>query len=290
MTNNLGLTALKNVLGGNNKENNNSDNGNRVQNKYLKDGESLIVRIPNIETCVFFYEAHSDFEEKIRPHACHKINNKEDLYDKAAKVLIKEAAPHWKKGDKEKYKEIRQYSNRFESQMRYKFGFYDLENGEPIIIDVSKKFGDTIVKQLEKHTNKINKFAFEISREGAETNTNYTLMPYIDDLTDEQNNYFETCGEKDFDTSLYNKTLYFKNETQQLNDLEKMGFDVSRIGHTPTGNVTPDETAQESTAEKQQPAENSSDDSIETIDQEFFDSMDDAEELENVDFDNLETA
>ncbi|QST02756.1 hypothetical protein IMZ31_19595 (plasmid) [Pontibacillus sp. ALD_SL1] len=209
--------------------------------KYLDDGESIVVRVLDASNTAFPYRAHSDHTTKIPPHTCHQEKGeKEDLYDKAAKVLIDEAVSHLdpkiKNFDdqseeaKENYKRVRKESNRFEAKNRVKFGFINLKDGQPVIIDLAEKFAKQLILGFEKHEDKIDRNAFEITKTGVEANTTYGLeRVLLDELSEEQKKHWDASEGKTFDKSLIDNTHFYRDEEQQLKDLVTMGFDVSRI-------------------------------------------------------------
>jgi hypothetical protein len=261
MTNHLGLDAFESEMenadrkGKKDQNKQNQGEGNKSIKRYLKDGETMLVRFPNVQTGIYTYKSHSDFEAEIRPHACYKMKGEEDLYDKAAEVLIKEAATFWRQGDKDKYKEIRSYSNRFEDKPRVILGSYDLETGEEILFDLAGKHAKPIVEVLKENRDDLHETPFKLKRSGTNQDTNYTLMAVkLNKLTEQQQEHFNNAKEE-FDTALYEKSLFYKNEQSQLRDLEKMGFDVSRLnGEQPTTSVVEKtETAEVSVEEQQAP-------------------------------------
>ena len=210
---------------------------------YLKDGDSIIVRIPNLQTCASHYMAHSDFKCEIRPFACdkEKEDGSEDVFDKASKYLLDLAAARYKdrkEGDAPDPDWV--FGKRLAPNMRMQFGFYNLSDGQPIIIDLAKKYGDKILAQIKKAGNKIDQYAYEITRHGAESNADYSIQPYLDDLTQVQQGHFE-ASVVPFDTSLYYSSLFFKDEEKQLKDLVKMGFDVRLIGYEPPSSSATEE-------------------------------------------------
>jgi len=252
MNNNLGLDAFETEMEnadrkGKKDQNKNQGEGNKSAKRYLKDGETMLVRFPNVQTGIYTYKSHSDFETEIRPHACYKMKGEEDLYDKAAEVLIKEAATYWRQGDKDKYKEIRSYSNRFEEKPRVLLGGYDLETGEEILFDLAGKHAKPIIEVIKENKDELHETPFKIKRSGGNQDTNYTAMVVkLSKLTEQQQEHFNNAKEA-FNTELYEKSLFYKNEQSQLRDIEKMGFDVARLnGEVPVPVV---ETKTETTAE-----------------------------------------
>ena len=233
MSNKYGLDALKSQL--NEIENKEGKKGQNVR-RYLEADQSIVVRIPSLDTCASFYKAHSDFETEIRPHACHleKENGEMDVYDILSERFLKDASACYK-SDPDRSKELWLKGKRLEPRIRVLFGFYSLEDGEPVIFDLSKKYGEALIKTMEEFGEEINQYAFKLSRSGAESNTSYTLMPIIKGMSDEQKGYFTALEGKAFDTSLYENCKYFKEHNDMVEDLIKMGYDVSEF----TGEKTP---------------------------------------------------
>ena len=235
MTKKYGIDALKSAV-------NEQERGKGKNAKvYLENGESMLVRIPSLETCCSHYMAHSWFNEhdkknSILPFACEKEKGEghEDVYDKAASYLLAEAKKRYNpetyvKG-KSKPDPDFLFGKKLEPSMRMQFGFFNLADGKPVVFDLSEKYGKKILAQIEKAGTKINQFAFEITRLGTDSNTDYSLSAYLDDLTKEQTEHFNASSVP-FETSLYESSLYFKPEDKQLQDLVKIGFDVTKIGY-----------------------------------------------------------
>jgi len=56
---------------------------------------------------------------------------------------------------------------------RYLFGFFNLADGEEIIVDLTKAQARVVVAAIEKYAKKIDKLAFELSKEGSGTSTQF---------------------------------------------------------------------------------------------------------------------
>lgn len=126
-----------------------------------------------------------------------------------------------------------QEAAKYRAKQRFAMGFFDLESGEPIIIDLSKNQAQAIHSTIKKYEKKLNKLAFELSKQGNGTNTTVSLTPVLDmdeDLTDKQRENFEKAPDS-FDMSLFDGLLYEADEAEQIELLDKAGFDVTLIGY-----------------------------------------------------------
>ncbi len=126
-----------------------------------------------------------------------------------------------------------QEAYKYKPQQRFAFGFYDLTDGKLIVVDLSKKQGQAIYKTIKKYEKKLDKMAFELSKEGSSTNTTVSLSPLIDledDLTDKEQANFEKAP-KEFDQSRFEGILFEFNEQQMIEKLHEAGFDVTKIGY-----------------------------------------------------------
>ncbi len=125
-----------------------------------------------------------------------------------------------------------QEAGKYRAKQRFAMGFFDLDSGEPIIIDVSKNQAQAIHGAIKKYEKKIGKLAFELSKEGSSTSTTVSLTPVLDmeeDLTDKQRANFDKAPAK-FDMTLFDGLLYEADEEEQIKLLGQAGFDVSLIG------------------------------------------------------------
>lgn len=128
-----------------------------------------------------------------------------------------------------------QEAAKYRPKQRFAMGFFDLDSGEPIIIDVSKAQAQAIHSTIKRYEKRLDRLAFELSKEGSGTSTTVSLTPVLDmeeDLTDKQRANFEKAPEK-FDMSLFDGLLYELDEDEQIKLLIQAGFDVSLIGLEP---------------------------------------------------------
>ena len=125
-----------------------------------------------------------------------------------------------------------QEAAKYRAKQRFALGFFDLDSGEPIIIDLSKNQAQAVHGAIKKYEKRLGRIAFELSKEGSGTATAVSLTPVLDmeeDLTDKQRANFDKAPES-FDMSLFDGLLYEADDDEQIENLIKAGFDVSLIG------------------------------------------------------------
>lgn len=196
----------------------------------FKSGTEYKVRVPSTEDFVEFFN-HSVFKV-FYSCPCTKKDGEPDLYDSAVDLLYKDAEKAKKAGKEKEAEELRNKAYQLKAKPRYLFGFYNLEDGQPIIVDVSKKQAQVIISSIDKFYKKIGKTAFELSKSGSGQSTTVSLLPVLDldDLSDKERKNFEETKDKEFPEELYEKVLRIKPIEEQVEDLKNFGFDVGRLG------------------------------------------------------------
>jgi len=148
-------------------------------------------------------------------------------------------------------------ASKYRAKQRFAMGFYDLDSGEQVVIDVSKNQAQALHGSIKKYEKKLSKLAFELTKEGKRQNTTVSLTPLLDmdeDLTDKQRKAFDEAP-AEFDAALFEGINYEADYDEQVERLVKVGFDVSLIGLE-----IPNK------ADKAEPAEDKrDDDEVETI-------------------------
>lgn len=129
-------------------------------------------------------------------------------------------------GDKES-----QEAYKYKPKLRYALGFFDLDSGERIVIDVSKDQAKTLRKPLLKQAQKgkLGKVAFELEKEEGGT-VSLTPIVDLDDLTDKQRENFDKAPEEFKIEDFYNVS-FEADEDEMLRRLVQAGFDVTLIGY-----------------------------------------------------------
>lgn len=122
---------------------------------------------------------------------------------------------------------------KYSPKLRGSYGFYDLTSGEQIVVDFTKKQAEVIQNAIDKNEKRLDRMAFELSKEGSSTNTVVSMMPVTfpeEDLTEEQQKNFENAPEE-FDFSLFEGVVYEMDDEEQIKKLHEVGFDVTKIGY-----------------------------------------------------------
>lgn len=178
----------------------------------LKSGSSVKVRIPSKEEVaeVMMVSVYKTF------HSTPSTPG--DLYGQLSSALY-DAAKN--ETDEKKAEELREKARLIKKKPRYLFGFYNLADGQPIIIDLSKKQAQVIFAATAKFEKKLDSKAFEISKSGSGTSTTITIMPLDEeDLTADEAKHFEETKGKTIDDAIYENCLYVKDKDEQLKDLQ----------------------------------------------------------------------
>jgi hypothetical protein len=158
-------------------------------------------------------------------------------WDKASKYYTDLAFQARDNGDVKKEEEYKAEASKYRAKERYALGFINLEDGAPIIVDLSKKQAQGVHAVIKKNEKKIfaGKAAFELEKNGSSTSTVVMLSPLSLDPEDEEltekeiANYNKFAG-KEFDMSLFEGLLYEAEEKEQIENLVAAGFDISLIG------------------------------------------------------------
>lgn len=227
-----------------------ADNSTVDYSNYLKSfrsGTNYVVRVPSAEDYVEYWN-HSVYKVFYSCPCMKAAGQGEDLYDKAVDVIYNEAN---KLDDGDEKDKLLEQARQLKARPRYLFGFFDLEDGEPFVIDVSKNQAQTFINAIEKFEKKISKVAFEIEKQGSGTSTTVSMTPVMDmeeDLNDKQKENFEATADKEFPEEIFENVLRIKPENDQLADLKNFGFDVSKIGYGGTEDANTEEEAEENVA------------------------------------------
>ncbi|WP_298833817.1 hypothetical protein [uncultured Planococcus sp.] len=124
-------------------------------------------------------------------------------------------------------------ASKYRAKERYALGFADLATGEPIIVDLSKKQAQGVMAVITKNVKKLDKVAFELSKQGAGTSTTVMLSVIFDldeDLDDAERANFAKLEGAAFDMTLFDGLLYEADDAEQVENLVKAGFDPALIG------------------------------------------------------------
>src|SRR5690625_4805973 len=197
---------------------------------YLKSGDEFIVKVPGINMISEF--VYGSFGKKIYSFIAENPSEKSPKgfptdnltpFDKAWKYY-KDQSDDWQD-------EMSQEANHFRATRKFTIGFYDLDSGEPIMVEFTRNQANAVVETIKKYEERLDQFAFELKKSGKGTNTtvSLSLIPILDDLTDKQRENFEKLP-NDFDASNFEGLYYVMSDEEQIETLQRVGFDVSKIG------------------------------------------------------------
>ena len=209
----------------------NDGSGGGMEFAPFKSGTTYIVKVLGTADLISFYsygiyKRVNSFVAKNPSKKSKKGYPVENLtpWDKAWKYHA-DKSKEW--GDKHS-----QEAQKYRARQRFAMGFFDLDSGEPIIVDLSKNQAQAVHSVIQKYKDRLDQFAFELSKTGSGTNTavSLTLIPLLDDLTEQQRKNFENAP-TEFDMKLFDGILYEMDEDEQIEKLHEAGFDVTLIGY-----------------------------------------------------------
>lgn len=209
----------------------NDGSGGGMEFAPFKSGTTYIVKVLGTADLISFYsygiyKRVNSFVAKNPSKKSKKGYPVENLtpWDKAWKYHA-DKSKEW--GDKHS-----QEAQKYRARQRFAMGFFDLDAGEPIIVDLSKNQAQAVHSVIQKYKDRLDQFAFELSKTGSGTNTavSLTLIPLLDDLTEQQRKNFENAP-AEFDMKLFDGILYEMDEDEQIEKLHEAGFDVTLIGY-----------------------------------------------------------
>jgi hypothetical protein len=206
----------------------------------FKSGQSYRVRVPSLYTFAS-YKSHSVYKV-FYTTPCAKLGGQPCAYCQAADKLYKEAEALEKAGKKQAADDKRNEAYQIKAKDRVMFGFFDLETGKPIILDMTKKQGQTLYSAIKKQEKRLDKFAFEVAKEGEGTNATVTLTLLMEeDLKGNEAKHFEATAGKEFDESLFEGVFALKDYAEQLEDVRKYGVDLDGKGSAPAAPANDDD-------------------------------------------------
>lgn len=185
--------------------------------QYIKAGTTLKVCIPNSQEVaqVFTHGAYGFFNSFL----C----TGDDLIDKAVKMLYEDAS---KEVNPKKAEELKEKAYTLKAKERYLFGFFKLEDGEPLLVDLSKKQGQSVLQIITQYKDVLTQFSFQLSKLEGGT---ISLSPILTPLTPEEKAIFDKVKGTELPIDLYENAVIKRDIEGQIEDLTKFGIDVSRL-------------------------------------------------------------
>lgn len=188
---------------------------------------SKIVKVPDAESFVE-YHASGVFDSFYTAPVIPGDN----LYEVASRNL-------YAKGKETEDETYLKAARELRPKPRYLIGFIDLDTGNPVVFDATRKQAQAIISTIEKYAKKVDKIAFELSKHGEKTDTVVSLTPIIDmdeDLTDDQRANFEKAVAESVKVpdEIFENVLTLRDRVGQIEDLrkfaEKRGLTAEELG------------------------------------------------------------
>jgi hypothetical protein len=184
--------------------------------KTLKSGTAFKLRVLGL---------HALAEVEI--HSVYEVFNstpctKDDLYDKAVKLLRADQKALADKGDEKGAEAIGKHAYALTAKPRYLFGFIDLADGKPMVIDLSKKQAQGVIATIKKYEKRLNQLAFEISKTGTGQSTTVGFNPLMfleEDLTPQELKHYQATENAEIPAEVYANCLYVKSAEEQVDDV-----------------------------------------------------------------------
>ena len=222
---------------GSNKGGNNGGEKKETTQRFLKEGETIIVGVPSakeffLKQIVSVYDSVNN-TPVILPTVIEK--NEKTLYDAVVKALWEDY--NLVKTDDIERKKVLNKINALKRQDYVYFGMKDINTGEDIILSMGinleegrkNKAGNNFYKAITKIEKHLKKFPLEITKGSMGS---WTILPYMEDLTDKQESNFKATTE--ITEEVYTSVFFKSTENKQASDVRKFGakygFDVSRVG------------------------------------------------------------
>lgn len=186
--------------------------------QYIKAGTSINVCIPNKEEVaqVYVHNVYGVFNS----FQCEQG----DLICKAVDYYYKQANMTTNEKEKEV---LKQKAYQLKAKPRFLFGFYSLETGEPILIDLSKKQGQSIFSTISEYSDELDNYAFKLAKLDGGV---MSLTPILKGLTAEEKANFEKVKGTEIPADIYENAIFKRDIDGQKEDLTKFGFDVTLFG------------------------------------------------------------
>lgn len=217
------------------------ETANTTNNKFtsLGQGQTIYVKVIDPDAKMSYF-GYGIYKPSVNTFAAKNPSKK------SAKGYAVENLTPWDKAWKyhaDKSKEFRdddsQEAYKYMAKKRGSFGFFDLTTGEQIVVDFTKKQAEAVQTSITRNEKRLDRLAFELHKTKSNIPSDIVVtlepIPFIDeDLTEEQQKNFENAP-KEFDLTLFEGLVYEMDDDEQIETLQRVGFDVSLIGLTKPG-------------------------------------------------------
>ncbi|RSL28786.1 hypothetical protein D7Z54_34640 [Salibacterium salarium] len=234
-----------------------NEGGQSAEFTALKSGSTFKVAVKGTEDMAQYYnygvfKQVNSFTPKTPAERNAKgfITGNPSPWDQAAQYYFDKANEATDKAEED---ELKAEARKYKGKPKFIMGFHDLTSGTDIVVDLTKNQAMTVYQAILEYEDDLEDMAFKLSKQGESTSTTVTLNPIVNltkGLSDKERENFEAAKGKPFNDELFDGVLYEMDEAEQIEALERTGFDVSLIGITAQKSA---EGANESSAT--QPAE-----------------------------------
>lgn len=164
------------------------------------------------------------------------VESDHTVWDRASELLYADAKAAEEAGaGKDEVEKLRNQAYELRGKPRFLRAFFDLTTGKDIVVDLTPAQERAVQATIDKYKKRLDKLAFELSKQGQSTTTTVTLSPIIDmdeDLTEEERTNFAKLSDAPFDMDSFESCLYIADEDEQVKNLVVAGFDIGRLGLT----------------------------------------------------------
>lgn len=224
---------------------NEEDNGGGAEFTSFKSGSTFRVKLANMSTpenkekpfipalmSFFGYGVYKKVNSFVAANPSKKSKKGypvEDLtpWDKAWKFHADKSKKFQDAHSQEAYK--------YAPKKRYVIAFINLADGSPIFLDFSDKQAKAVYAVIKKNEKKWDLRAFELTKEGAGTDTKVILsvIPDLDDedegLTATERKHYDSANQY-LNAKQFDGILYELDEDAMITALHTAGFDVTKVG------------------------------------------------------------
>lgn len=219
----------------------------------IESGQSLKVRVKGYEDLAQYFnygifgkvKSFVPVNPSVRDEKGYVVSN-HTPWDLAEKYYRDLQFKEIRNKNKEKADEFGAEARKYKGTEKYLMGFHNLESGEDVVVDMTRKQALTVYQTILEYTEVDDKgniipnaehdfksMAFKLSKSGASTSTSFALNPIINlakGLSDDERENFEKSADKPFDSSMFDGLLFEADEKAQIENLVTAGFDISLIG------------------------------------------------------------
>ena len=152
---------------------------------------------------------------------------------------------HLREPEEEYNSKANQEAYKYRAKERYMMGFYDVTEGELIVVDMSKNQARNVISSINSNKDKLDSVLFDLSKtgKGQDTVVSLSVKENIDnlkkmkeagidadtDVTDKEIENFYAAP-KEFDEGRFNGCIYEADEDEMIINLDKADFDVTLLG------------------------------------------------------------